>query len=129
MAMAVTASTSEAARVAAAAGRSYAIRGEFVVESALADAPLAAVLPDLAGSRSVVVPERRRCEIVLDDGAAATDLIAVADALAADGWEVVVLLPAARLGEAHTGLRGTPCTLQPWWWHANRICFGGIEIP
>jgi hypothetical protein len=127
--MAVTASTSEVTRVAAAAGRSYAVRGEFVVESMLADAPLAATYPDVPGSRSVVVPERRRCEIVLDDEAVVTDLIQVADALDADGWEVVVLLPSSRLGEAHAGLRGTPCTLQSWWWHGDRICFGGSEIP
>lgn len=129
MAMAVSASTSETARVAAGAGRTYAVRGEFVVESSLADAPLAARIPDLAGTRSVIVPERRRCEIVLDDDAVVTDLIPVVDALDGDGWEVVVLLPSARMGDAHTGLRGTTCMLQSWWWHGDCILFGATEIP
>ena len=74
-------------------------------------------------------PDASYAPCVLDDEAVVTDLIQVADALDADGWEVVVLLPSSRLGEAHAGLRGTPCTLQSWWWHGDRICFGGSEIP
>jgi hypothetical protein len=33
------------------------------------------------------------------------------------------------MGEAHTELRGTPCTLQGWWFDDDTVRFSGFERP
>jgi hypothetical protein len=45
------------------------------------------------------------------------------------GWRATVVVPTARLGEAHTALRGVPGRLQGWWEDSTGICFGVPEIP
>ena len=68
-------------------------------------------------------------EIILDAGVDAEELTAVAWRLAGSGWSVIVLVACDRLGEAHPGLRGVPCGLQPWWLDGDEVSFGRVEIP
>ncbi|MFZ0492286.1 MAG: hypothetical protein WAM81_03690 [Acidimicrobiia bacterium] len=49
--------------------------------------------------------------------------------LAADGWQVHVLVPLERMGEAHRGLRGVAVRLQGWWLDDGSVHFGRPEIP
>ena len=46
------------------------------------------------------------------------------------GWEVTVLVPAARMGAAHWGLRGVAASLQAWWaGPSESIQFGAPQVP
>ena len=49
--------------------------------------------------------------------------------LAAAGWDVVVLVPSAEVGEAHRLLRGAPCGLQTWWFEDDAVQFGARRTP
>jgi len=49
--------------------------------------------------------------------------------LAADGWQIHVLVPLERMGEAHRGLRGVDVRLQGWWLDDGSVHFGQPEIP
>jgi hypothetical protein len=124
MVLAADAPTALRGRVANAVAGGYARLGCTVVELALAEvsgfpgAPGAAVLAADVGA----------VECVADD-----DLPAAAPAvrlLAAGGWEVSLLVPAALMGEAHRLLRGVAVRLQPWWVGADDVvCFGAPEVP
>jgi hypothetical protein len=83
---------------------------------------------DVASIRSVVAVEDRMVELVVDDGPFEA-LAPAVWALAARRWEVVVLTPSARNGEAHRALRGTPCRIQPWWLDGSDVRFGSFETP
>ena len=113
-------------RVAAAAARCYAVRGDLVSQMPLRDVPGASAPPDVT---AVVAAGARRIEIVLDDGDEPDHLIGTVYALAAAGWAVIVLTPGPVLGAAHTVLRGVPCHLQQWWIDDERVCFGSVELP
>lgn len=45
------------------------------------------------------------------------------------GTDVIVVVEANRLGEAHRMLRGTNCVLQPWWKDGGSVSFGATEVP
>jgi hypothetical protein len=77
----------------------------------------------------VVVSHERRVEVVLDPGADASTIVPDVARLADDGWTVVVLMELEAIGAAHPALRGSPCTLQPWWLAADDVQFGAHEIP
>jgi hypothetical protein len=49
----------------------------------------------------------------------------------AERWDVTVVVPTRRLGDAHEHFRGLMrVRLQGWWMDsANRVCFGTPEIP
>lgn len=49
--------------------------------------------------------------------------------LAVDGWQVHVLVPLERLGEAHRCLRGVDVMLQGWWTDDGGVHFGRPETP
>ena len=49
--------------------------------------------------------------------------------LVADGWQIHVLVPLERMGEAHRGLRGVDVRLQGWWLDDGSVHFGQPEIP
>lgn len=57
-----------------------------------------------------------------------SDLRPAIGVLAVDA-DVVVLVAAARMGDAHRFLRGTECVLQPWWRTDGVISFGATELP
>ncbi len=105
----------------------YARRGEPVVQSWLAEMAEAPVTDELGFLRCVVAIDRRVVEIVVTPTAALAGLSFAVWRLAGSGWQVVVLSPANRMGEAHAALRGTPCTVQPWWTDDGIVSFGRVE--
>jgi hypothetical protein len=83
-----------------------------------------------AGSVRAVVAERTRMvEIVLDADTDIDMLSEVAWTLDERAWMLNVIVSLDRLGDAHTALRGTPCTLQGWWFDDDTVRFAGFERP
>ena len=105
----------------------YARRCDLVAAMPLAE--LLAVPSDLGTVRAVVGGADRTVEIVLDSDVDAGALASAAWALTAKGFSTVVLVSLDRLGEAHEGLRGTPCRLQGWWTFEDAVVFGAFETP
>jgi hypothetical protein len=118
----------EAASVERAASGVYERRGSEALEIPLLEMVQVAVGADVAHIRCVVAVAERIVEIVVDEGPFEA-LGPSVWALAARGWEVVVLSPAGRTGEGHRALRGTPCLLQPWWIEDEGVRFGRHETP
>jgi hypothetical protein len=119
--------TSSASDVVRAAVEAYARRHEPVVESWLAEMSGASLTDALGFLPCVTAIDRRIVEIIL---APATELAGLTSAvlrLAESGWQVVVVAPAARMGDVHTALRGAPAVLQPWWIDAGEVAFGNFE--
>jgi len=79
--------------------------------------------------RAVVADRTRMVEIVLDVDTDIGLLSEVAWALDQRAWSLNVIVSLNRLGEAHTALRGTPCTLQGWWFDDDAVRFAGFERP
>ncbi len=115
---------------------------DFVTEAVLAvhrghvddatEVSLAELLdtPVEAGAVRAVVAERSRSvEVVLDAETEIGVLTEVAWALDDGRWLLNVIVGLDRLGEAHTELRGAPCTLQGWWFDDDTVCFTGFELP
>jgi hypothetical protein len=98
-------------------------------EGEVVQTPLASFV-GLAGLDGVAVlaPQQGLVEIFPSDGQSLDALPTAVGAAASDGWKVAVLVPSARLGEAHRALRGSPALLQAWWDEGGRICFGGAEV-
>lgn len=107
----------------------YATRRERVQTMALGDLVAGAVAADLSTVTAVVAADLRVVEIVAEDGFDLERLAAAAWALSGRGWEVTVLVPCDRIGDAHASLRTTPCRLQPWWLDGDGIWFGAFETP
>jgi hypothetical protein len=128
MAVAVQESTiTDVDRVAAATLDVYARRCDLATEMPLAE--LLSVPSDLGALRAVVGATDRTVEIVLDADVDAAAIAPAAWALAAKGFATIVLVALGRLGEAHEGLRGTPCDLQGWWSSEDGVAFGAFETP
>jgi hypothetical protein len=79
--------------------------------------------------RAIVASEAHTVEVVLDDDSPTHSLCDVAWIVADRGWHLNVLVSLDRLGDAHTELRGTPCTLQGWWLDDDTVRFAGYERP
>jgi len=88
------------------------------------DSPIAA-----GAVRAIVASKSRMVEIVLDEDTAIDLLAEVAWELDDRGWLLNVVISLNRLGEAHTALRGAPCTLQGWWFDDDAVRFAGFERP
>lgn len=84
---------------------------------------------DAGAVRAVVAERTRTIEIVLDADTNIEMLAEVAWALDERAWMLNVVVSLERLGEAHTALRGTPCTLQGWWFDEDSVRFSGFEKP
>lgn len=84
---------------------------------------------DAGAVRAVVAERSRMVEIVLDADTSVGILSEVAWALDDRSWLLNVIISLDRLGEAHTELRGTPCTLQGWWFDDDSVRFSGFETP
>ncbi len=78
---------------------------------------------------AVVAPERGLVEWFPHDDQVLAPLAAHADRVSATGWQVAVIVPARRMGEAHRDLRGSQAMLQPWWPDGEHVRFGGPEVP
>ena len=100
--------------------------GCTVVETSLA----AACGLDGVPGAAVLAADLGIAECVLGDDVDPGDLGPGIEILAAGGWAVTVLVPAARVGEAHAALRGRPARLQPWWpGRRDAVHFGAPEVP
>lgn len=99
-------------------------------EGSVIETPLAGYtgVADLDGV-AVVAPERGIVEWFPSDRQRLEPLAALSRTAAGPEWQVSVIVPAARMGEAHRALRGTPVTLQPWWPDDEGVRFGGPEVP
>lgn len=84
---------------------------------------------DAGAVRAVVAERARVVEIVLDADTDVAILSEVAWALDERSWLLNVVVSLNRLGEAHTELRGAPCTLQGWWFDDDAVRFSGFETP
>ncbi|GMQ85051.1 MAG: hypothetical protein BMS9Abin07_0616 [Acidimicrobiia bacterium] len=127
MAVAIHETLTEVDRVVAATLEVYVRRWDQATEMPLAE--LIDVPKALGSLRAVVARGERSVEIVLDADVESSSLAAGIWNLADDGWRPVVLIALGRIGEAHSGLRGSPCQLQPWWTVGDEVVFGGFEIP
>ena len=124
----VLAATKEQATHRTAATTAASIHLHF--EGSVIETPLAGFAgnPDLDGV-AVVAPERGIVEWYPSDRQGLEPLAALSRASAGPEWQVMVIVPAARMGEAHRALRGSPVTLQPWWSDDEGVRFGGPEVP
>lgn len=77
---------------------------------------------------AVLAPQQGIVEFFPSDRQPLSSLGPVAASVTADGWDVAVLVPSERMGDAHRSLRGFPVHLQAWWDGGDRICFGGPEV-
>lgn len=112
--------------VATASASSYTRRGHTVVATSF---EAAAGIDGLPGP-ALLVPDAGIAECVLDDGIDPVAMLPGIEALAADGWEVFVLVPAARMGIAHWDLRGCSALLQSWWPGPDEsVQFGAPQVP
>jgi len=86
--------------------------------------------PRLVGAyRAIVSSESRIVEVILDADSPIHDLGEVAWSVASRGWHCNVLVSLDRLGLAHTELRGSPCSLQGWWFEDESVHFTSYERP
>ncbi|GBE24423.1 MAG TPA: hypothetical protein ENG98_04270 [Actinobacteria bacterium] len=130
MVMTAQATWTESDRVATAAMAGYALQLEAAVTAPLIEMIDGTANDAAAGLLCAVAGERRAVEIVLDDTVSADHLTAPIWSLDQRGWNVTVLVPLAQMGDAHTSLRGVPCTLQPWWrMNSGDVVFGSLETP
>jgi hypothetical protein len=117
------------AGVTAAVVDTYTARRERVQEVSLADLVAGSVSVDLSAVTAVVAGDLRVVEIVAE-GYDDLDRLAPATwTLAGRGWDVIVLVPCNRVGDAHASLRAAPCLLQPWWFDEHGVWFGALETP
>jgi hypothetical protein len=99
-------------------------------EGSVIETPLAGFTgnADLDGV-AVVAPERGIVEWFPSDLQRLEPLAAVSRTSTGPEWQLSVIVPASRMGEAHRALRGSPVTLQPWWVDQEGVRFGGPEVP
>lgn len=77
---------------------------------------------------AVLAPRQGVVEFFPSERQPLSSLGPIAASVTAEGWDVVVLVPSPRMGDAHHALRGFPVHLQAWWDDGDRICFGGPEV-
>ncbi|MDJ0790633.1 MAG: hypothetical protein QNJ71_01935 [Acidimicrobiia bacterium] len=127
MAVAVQESTTSVDFVVGAVVENHRARVEpsrALTLAEIIDAPV-----DVGAVRAVMAPAAASVEIVADAESSLHQLNAAAWGIAAQGLAVNVLVSLDRLGEAHSELRGAPCTLQGWWMHDGEVHFAGYERP
>lgn len=79
--------------------------------------------------RAIVADRTHMVEVVLDEDTDIGVLSEVAWALDERSWVLNVIVSLDRLGDAHTELRGTPSTVQGWWFDDDSVRFTGFERP
>lgn len=127
MAVAVAEPSTSVDFVTGAVIANYRARVEPAVELSLAelvDAPRS-----VGAIRGIMSTTTHMVEVVLDAESPVHALGEVAWRLERDGLHLNVLVSLDRLGEAHGELRGTPCTLQGWWFDDDDVHFAGFETP
>jgi hypothetical protein len=129
MAMAVQVSLIGTERVVDRTLAIYRAHLERAIEVPLGDMVDRQVPVDVARLSVVAAGEIRVAEIMVDETVMCAQLTGALWSLNDQGWRATVVVPTARLGEAHTALRGVPCRLHGWWEDTAAICFGSPEIP
>lgn len=129
MAMAVQASLIGTERVVDRTLAIYRAHLDRAVQVSLGEMVDRDVPVDVAGLTVVAAGDARVAEIMVDETVVCQQLTQSIWSLADQGWQTVVVVPAARMGEAHFALRGVPCRLQAWWDDGSTICFGSHETP
>jgi len=129
MAMAVQVSLIGTERVVDRALAIYRAHLERAIELPLGEMVDREVSIDVARLSVVAAADIRVAEIMVDETVMCEQLTTALWSLNDQGWRATVVVPTARLGEAHTALRGVPGRLQGWWEDSTAICFGGPEIP
>ena len=129
MAMAVQASLIGTERVVDRALAIYRAHLDRAVEVPLGDMVDREIRVDAARLSVVAATDSRVAEIMIDETVVCGQLVQSVWSLAEQGWNTTVVVPAARMGEAHRALRSLPCRLQAWWEDGSTIHFGGYEKP
>ena len=129
MALLIESTVDEAAAVTDAVVAAYSARQERVRTMSVADLVSGVVSADLSSISAVVAAEQRLAEIIVAEDTNLEQLAAASWALSGRGWDIIVLVPCGRIGDAHSSLRATPCQIQPWWSDADGIWFGALETP
>jgi len=129
MAMAVQVSLVGTDRVVDRALAIYRAHRERAIEVPLGTMVDREVSVDVARLSVVAAGDIRVAEVMVDETVLCSELPAALWSLADQGWRTTVVVPTARLGEAHTALRGVPCRLQGWWEDSTQIRFGSHEAP
>lgn len=123
MVLAVAVDTTVTRRVADAAVEAWTRSGTTMVEMTMSGLTGVA-----ASGLALVAAEEGIVECVVEGDFG--PIVTASRRIAADGWKVAVLVPSARMGEAHRVLRGAPLRIQPWWSGADgSILFGVPEVP
>ncbi len=123
MVLAVAVDTTVTRRVAGAAADAWMRAGVTMVEMSTS-----ALTGVGAAGLALVAADEGIVECIADGDLG--PLVTASRRLAADGWRVAILVPSARMGDAHRVLRGSPVRLQPWWSGADdSILFGVPEVP
>lgn len=129
MAMAVQASLIGTDRVVDRALAIYGAHLERAIQVPLGDMVDCDVAIDVARLAVVAAGDKRVAEIMVDETVVCEQLAPALWSLADQGWKATIVVPAARMGEAHFALRGLPCRLQAWWDDDANVCFGAYEKP
>ena len=127
MAVAVAEPRTSVDHVTGAVVANYRARVEPAAEVTLAeliDAP-----KDVGALRAVMSSSTHHVEVIVDETSPLHHLGAAAWRLEADGFHLTVLVGLDRLGEAHGELRGSPCSLQGWWFEDENVHLTGFERP
>ena len=102
---------------------------ERAIEVPLGDMVDREVAVDVARLSVVAMGDSRVAEIMVDETVMCAQVTMAIWSLVEQGWQANIVVPASRMGEAHTALRGVPCHLQAWWEDPSGICFGSYERP
>ena len=129
MAMAVQVSLIGTDRVVDRALAIYGAHLERAIHVPLGDMVDREIAVDVARLSAVAAGDIRTAEIMVDETVLCAQISPAIWSLAEQGWTTTVVVPASRMGEAHTSLRGVPCRLQTWWEDSSGICFGAFERP
>lgn len=127
MAVAVQEATTSVDFVIEAVVANHRARVEPSTELTLAE--IIDVPVEVGALRAVMAPDSRTVEVVVDAETSLHAINGAAWSVAAEGLSLNVLVDLGRLGEAHWELRGSPCTLQGWWFADDDVCFAAYERP
>ena len=129
MAMAVQVSLIGTDRVVDRALAIYRAHLERAIEVPLGDMVDREIAVDVARLSVVAAGDSRVAEIMVDETVLCAQVTTAIWSLADRGWQTNVVVPAGRIGEAHTALRGVPCQIQAWWEDESGISFVAYERP
>ena len=129
MAMAVQVSLIGTDRVVDRALAIYRAHLDRAIEVPLGDMVDREISMDVARLSVVAAGDSRVAEIMVDETVICAQVTPAIWSLVDQGWQATIVVPAARMGEAHASLRGVPCRLQSWWEDSSGIAFGPFERP